>query len=412
MIRLRQLFWALLVMLVYVSSLTTPLCAQAQAPTAATPPAHKVQAALVSPTTAFHPGKPFTVGLRQQIAPHWHTYWINPGDSGEPTRLTWELPPGFTASPIRWPIPDAIRVGPLMNYGYSDRLLLPVVITPPANFDGASVTLKAKAEWLVCEKICVPEEQVVTLALAKAAAGQPLPSSADAPAFEATRRAMPVRIDWPTKATLAGKRLTLSVAATGLERKRITSATFFPEKWGVVDHPAPQRLRWSSDGFSLELAGGELLTPGKFPTLTGVLVLTEKLEGREVRQGFTVSAPITVSAAPAGATGRAGGAANSAGGGGPSIALWQAMVFALLGGIILNLMPCVLPILSLKVLALARHGDGDATRGGIAYLAGVVVSFSVLAVLLIGLRLAGEQLGWGFQFQSPSFVLAMIALFF
>lgn len=396
-------------MLVAASGFAVASLALAQAPA---PAERKVQAALIAPTTAFLPGKPFVVGLRQQIAPHWHTYWINPGDSGEPTRLTWELPPGFTASAIQWPIPEAIRVGPLMNYGYSDRLLLPVTITPPADYDGASVTLKAKAEWLVCEKICIPEDQVVTLTLAKAAPGAALPPSTDATAFETTRRAMPVKLDWPVSATLAGKRITLSVTAPALDRQRIKSAEFFAEKWGAVDHPAPQKLKWTKDGFTLELSGGELASPSQMPHIGGVLVLTEKLDGRDVRQGFSVSAPVKAAAAGTAST---PGAVESGGvpdGVGSGIALWQAILFAFLGGAILNLMPCVLPILSLKVMALARHGGGEARRGGIAYLAGVMVSFTVLAALLIGLRMAGEQLGWGFQFQSPTFVLAMIALFF
>lgn len=377
--------------------------------------APKVRAELIAPSSAIEPGKPFTVGLRQHITPHWHTYWKNPGDSGEPTRITWQLPEGFKASAIRWPTPTAIPVGPLMNYGYSDTLLLPVIITPPANLTGPNVTLTAKAEWLVCEKICIPEQQTVSLTLPVAAADTKVPASAESEAFEAVKRAMPTAIGWPATVHRSGDALTLAIEAKGLDPKQIVSVEFFPEDWGHIEHAAKQTVTWHTGGLAVSLKRGEAVGAGETPKLNGVLVLTEKLGGKQVRNGFQiaaepVSAPTTaLGAAVAGPTPNAG--TGIGGAGGPGIKLWQAILFALLGGMILNLMPCVLPILSLKVVALARH-SGDAVRGGFAYFAGVAVSFALFAALLVGLRAAGEGLGWGFQFQSPWFVLAMIALFF
>lgn len=192
-------------------------------------PVPKVDAKLIAPTTAIHPGRPFTVGLHQKITPQWHTYWNNPGDSGEPTRLTWKLPEGFAASAINWPIPEAIPVEPLMNYGYSGEVLLPLVISPPATIHGRTAVLEAHAEWLVCEKICIPEQKTVRLALEIAPLGSPLPSSPHAAMFEATHRMQPVDIDWPVRVEAVGEHLQLSIAATDLEPNKVKGAWFFPD---------------------------------------------------------------------------------------------------------------------------------------------------------------------------------------
>lgn len=375
----------------------------------------KVEAVLIARSAAIQPGQAFTVGLRQRITPHWHTYWKNPGDSGEPTRLTWKLPAGFEASDIRWPIPQALPVGPLMNFGYSDELLLPVTITPPADLaGGARVTLEALAEWLVCEKICVPESKTVTLTLPIGGPGQPVSPGPDAALFDAVERQMPLPSTWPTRLEAAGDKLKLHVITKDLDPARLAEVRFFPDKWGVISHAAPQPLTWTSDGPSLLLTRGETAQDG-LPELSGVLVLTERLGDRTVRNGFRIAPKATaVSAAPQSGTTRVFSGFDG-------VSLWQAIVFAILGGMILNLMPCVLPILSLKALALASHDLGRrhdhaarraAWLGGGAYLCGVLVSFGLLAALVLALRAAGETIGWGFQFQSPVFVLAMVVVFF
>lgn len=371
----------------------------------------KVAAALVAPVTAVIAGTPFTVGLHQAIAPHWHTYWKNPGDSGEPTRLTWTLPEGFKASDIEWPIPEAIPVGPLVNFGYSNETLLPVTITPPKDYSGNAITLTAKAEWLVCEKICIPEEKTVTLTLPVVPKGTAVAASGSAELFAAAARAQPVEAGWKmTVERSAGGRVDLAVAAPGLDRTRIVDVRFFPNEWGAIENAGAQKMAWTGNGFTLEMRAGETVAAARAP-LEGVLVVSERLTGDQVvRNGILVMAP--------------GSSGNAAAGGGlpyDGISLWQAVVFAALGGIILNLMPCVLPILSVKVMSLAAHGAAagpdhiDERRarlfGGLAYLAGVSASFAGLAVLIVSLRGAGEALGWGFQFQSPLFVLFLAALF-
>lgn len=378
----------------------------------------KVQADLISAVDPIQPGVPFTVGLRQRITPHWHTYWKNPGDSGEPTRIEWSLPDGFKASEIRWPVPDAIPVGPLVNYGFSDTLLLPVTITPPATLDTQSVTLNAKANWLVCEQICIPESAELELTLTVAAASEPPAASEHADQFASTERGIPTPADWPATVEQTTDAVTLKVAAPELDPNRVTKVEFFPDTWGPVDHAGAQDVSWTDDGVTLNLKPGELASNG-IKELNGVLVLTEQIGDTQARHGFTITAKptgtqdiaATGAATPLQAISTPSGGGDSSG---TQITIWQAMLFALLGGLILNLMPCVLPILSLKTLALAKHsgsGGNEAVHSGLAYLAGVLASFAVLTGLLVGLRSAGLAFGWGFQFQSPVFVLAMAALF-
>ncbi len=386
----------------------------------------KVKADLIAPTTAVRLGTPFVVGLRQIITPKWHTYWKNPGDSGEPTRLDWKLPEGWRASEIRWPIPEAQPVGPLMNHGYSDQLLLPVEITPPKSFDAETVTLTAHATWLVCEKICIPEEQTVSLTLdvrppreGNTTQAERLPASQHATLFAQAERQLPVDGGWPASLAAGDDALILQVRTGPLDQKRLTHAHFFADTWGHVAPAAPQELTIGPDGLKLRLKPGEL-AGSSLKALSGVLVLTETLNGEPVRNGFLINAAVGDGASAGNGT-VAGGASPDpsdpagAGGDGQSMALggglgfWQAVLFAFLGGLILNLMPCVLPILSIKALSLASHGG----RGpAFAFLGGVLISFGALAVLLLGLRAAGETVGWGFQFQSPLFVLGLAAFFF
>jgi thiol:disulfide interchange protein len=375
-----------------VLALAATVAAQAQTP--------KVQAELIAPLDAIEPGVPFKVGLSQQITPHWHTYWKNPGDSGESTRVTWTLPEGFTASDIRWPVPNAIPVGPLMNYGYSDALLLPVTITPPREIAGDSVRLTAHADWLVCEKICVPESADLDLTLPVTRSGAPAPSP-HADRFAQAERMIPSPSHWRAAVEKSKDSLTLRIDAPELKPDRITDVTFFPDAWGEIEHAAPQKVEWTDEGLVLRLKPGELAA--SMTGLDGVLVLTEVLGDTSSRNAFAIRADVadTPASQPAAEPE-------------PAITLLQAMLFALLGGLILNLMPCVLPILSLKALSLASHGGRaghEAAVSGLAYVAGVLVSFAALAVVLAALRSAGLAFGWGFQFQSPVFVLAMAALF-
>jgi thiol:disulfide interchange protein DsbD len=357
----------------------------------------KVSVSLLSETAGVEPGASFWVGLRQRIAPGWHTYWTNPGDSGEPPTLDWALPAGFTAGPLVFPHPQRIPVGPLMSYGYTDEVVLLTRLTAPGDLaPGATVTLRGHAAWLVCEKICIPEEAAVSLTL-PVVSGRPRSDATAAPLIERARQAVPAPSPWPASLEATPESVTIQVAAPRLMADRIAEVWFFPDRWGVIDHAGAQEVVIGQQGITLRAPRGPL-TDGAAADLDGVLVIREKLDQGLVSQAFAVRA-----------------AAASQSGTGSSLSLLAAMALALAGGLILNLMPCVLPVLAIKALALVGHAGASraALRGhGLAYTAGVLASFAVLAGALLALRAGGAQIGWGFQLQSPLVVTVLAYVLF
>ncbi len=360
----------------------------------------QVRVELISETAAVEPGGAFWVGIRQRIAPGWHTYWINPGDSGEAMTVAWDLPRGVTAGPLVWPHPTRIPVGAAMSFGYSDEVVVLTRITAAADLPpGATLTLRGRAGWLVCAKICIPEEAEVALPLPVAVHSAPDPRGASA--IAAARRAVPAPSPWPIRYAATPQSVTLTVAASELRAERVGDVWFFPSRWGVIDHAAPQDATVDGSGIVLRLTRGALDTATQGP-IDGVLVIRERLDGGMVSQAFAIQAILS---------GSAGDAAASA----PVLSLLEAVGLALLGGLVLNLMPCVLPVLSIKALALVAHADAGpaaARRHGLAYTAGVLASFGALAGALLILRAGGEQIGWGFQLQSPLVVTLLAYLFF
>jgi thiol:disulfide interchange protein/DsbC/DsbD-like thiol-disulfide interchange protein len=363
--------------------------------TPAPPGPPRVSVSLVSEVASVEPGASFWVGLRQRIVPGWHTYWTNPGDSGEPPILDWGLPEGWQAGPLVFPQPERVPVGPLMSYGYTGEVLLLTRLTAPAGLaPGTPVTLRGHAAWLVCEKICIPEEADVALTL-PVIAGKPAPG-AGAAAIEHTRRAVPGPSPWPASLRATPEAVIVSVAATRLDPGRIAEVVFFPGRWGVMDHAAPQEVTIGRDGITLRAARG--LVPGAADfDLDGVLVIREKLDQGLVSQAFAITAV-------------AGGRGAAV-----SMSLVVAMGLALAGGLVLNLMPCVLPVLSIKALAIVDQAEVSprtVRRHGLAYTAGVLICFAVLAGVLLALRAGGAQIGWGFQLQSPLVVTALAYILF
>lgn len=367
------------------------------------PDKRMVSIELLSETAAIRPGQTFWVALRQRIAPGWHTYWENPGDSGEPTRIDWTLPDGFEASDIHWPAPEAIPVSSLMNYGYKGEALLLVRITPPREISTERVRLRAQSRWLVCEEICIPEEGNASVALAVAPEGAPPQPGAGGEEISRVLRDLPKPAPWPVALTVAPDKLALSIANDALRKADVEKLRFFPREWGMLENSEPQPLAWEDGRPRLTLTRGELKGQ-PIDRLEGLLAVTAA-DG--TRRAYEVSVKPTQSVSeipPAASSGATPGGALS---------LWQAAGFALLGGLILNFFPCVFPVLSMKAMSLARGGHARANRNhGLAYFVGVMASFAVLAALLLGLRATGAAFGWGFQFQSPWFVLLMAALFF
>jgi thiol:disulfide interchange protein DsbD len=354
-----------------------------------------VRAHLFSEVTSVQPGQPFWVALRLSMRDGWHTYWRNPGDSGLATVIDWILPEGFIASEIHWPYPERIPIGPLVNYGYHGEVWLLTQIQPLATLvETAPLTLEARALWLVCEKDCIPEEAVLRLTLPVRTESPPIdPRWADG--FAATRRALPQPSPWPIAFQATADALTLELAA-GPAAGNIAELTFFPAGDGLIDHAAPQNVR--RDGATVRLTVARGAAPALPEPLAGVIVLREQLDnGEPAVHAFTLAAARAEPAPSPAAS--------------PPFA--RAVLLALLGGVLLNLMPCVFPVLSLKALGLARHAHespGTVRVHGLAYTAGVLVCFALVAGVLIALRAAGEQIGWGFQLQSPAFV-ALLAYF-
>ena len=367
---------------------------------AAAPADDLVKADLLAEPAAIAPGQTFWVGVRLRMKEHWHTYWRNPGDSGEATSITWQLPEGFKAGPIQWPMPHRIPVGPLANYGYDGETILLTQITAPATLaSGTQVPLTADVTWLVCEKECIPGDARLSLTLPAAASGSAPDLKADTRTlFDSARATLPQTSPWPARMEVAQDTLTLHADAKGLKRDAIRSAQFFPFSETLIRHAEPQDLTVTDAGLSLQLPRSAL-TIGTPRDVRGVLIVEEAIGSGTARHAFELA---DVSIAAATATG--------------SLAtILQAAMFALLGGVILNLMPCVFPVLSIKVLSLINHAaqsPEQLRRHGLVYTAGVLATFVLLAGALLALRAGGAEIGWGFQLQSPITVAVLAYVLF
>jgi len=360
-------------------------------------PAPKVHARLVAEDKAVAPGGSITIALEEKIAEGWHTYWKNPGDAGAPTEIAWTLPPGWTADAIQWPRPKRLPVGPLMDYGYERTPWLLTKLTAPANASG-SAAIKAHVTWLVCKQICIPEETNLTINLP---VGPASPDPAVAKDFAAARALLPVASPWKITYALAGT-LDLYAAAPSLAAafsaaaSNPTSADFFPAHTGLIRNAAPQLVGYAKDGLVLRLTPGAVVKSAG--AVEGLLVLTSSDGSVQALEIHAVPGPVPDAdfTAPA-----------SEG----DITLWLAIAFAFLGGIILNIMPCVLPILAMKALSLATHRQ-DGRGESFSYAAGAVLSFAVLGLAIVLLRSGGAAIGWGFQLQNPIAVAGFALLVF
>ena len=389
----------------------------------AQPGAHHTHVSLVADVRGAVPGGSFTVGVLMKMDPGWHTYWKNPGDAGLATHIQWDIPEGFTAGPVRWPLPHKyVDSGDVLSYGYSEENMLLVPFTAPASLTpGKPVTLKAKATWLECEHECVPGEASVQITL-------PVVKGPAAPAngahFASYEKQVPLPWGGQKGITLAptakkgGVEIHL-VAGNDVrfETGGAASADFYPEEFGDL---IPGRTAVSADPktitVTVPLTAGEPVTQ---PVLVrGVLLFGESggtlhsvlVETRVPPESLASGAPTGSPGVPL--LGRNFEISRASGGTQPLILY---MFFAFLGGLLLNIMPCVLPVIALKVFGLVRMaGDRPARiKGlGVSFAAGILASFLTLALVVIVLQLAGQQVGWGFQFQEPRFVIAMAALVF
>ena len=398
-----------------VISLVAALPAFAASSSADLPHVH-VQ--LIAPGAQLHPGSNHA-GLYFKLESGWHVYWKNPGDAGEPPRIKWTLPPGVTAGPIEFPIPKRLPLGPLMDFGYENEVLFPLALNVSDAASGAAV-LHAKVDWLVCRGSCIPEKTEIEISRPIGASGASVEPDQEIWARLANKLPQPppagLKIGFTP--TAAGFRMTV---ITGHKE---TEASFFPATPDILSNPAPQGATPTSNGLTLDVKKDESLAANP-KELNGLLELSG---GRAYELVVPAGAPKPAKAAPveaaaastspattipASAASTAANSANADRSVNPS--LLQAAGLAFLGGLILNLMPCVFPVLFIKGLSLVQSGAEERHRlrmHGLVYTAGILVSFWALVALLLGLRSAGAHLGWGFQFQSPVFLSLMAALLF
>ncbi len=401
-------------MLRWVLGSLAAVCLVSSAEAAQVARTDNVEVELVSDHASIAPGQTIYVAMRQKIRAGWHTYWRNPGDSGEPTEIAWTLPQGFSAGDIIWPAPRRIPVGPLVNYGFEGEILLPSPVTAPADLSvGAPVTLTAASRWLVCADICIPEEATLDLTLATASAQ--LTNPAWRARIDGARSATAKPAPWKSAVARESSGAVLSLAAPELARAAgsgdLRGAYFFPFDPAMVNHAMAQPVAYGPQGLTVFLPPAPNSPIGSRP-LEGWLVTTDA-SGRET--AYAVSAPpggafAGTRGAPLAAAAAAGGSA----GGTAMLSFAAALAFAFLGGLILNLMPCVFPILSVKALSiagLAHEARAKAVSEAWAFAAGVMGAFLALAGALILLKAAGAATGWGFQLQSPIVVAGLALLF-
>ncbi len=378
-----------------------------------------VEVALMSRDLSVRPGTTAVVGLHMRMDKNWHTYWRNAGgDIGFPTTLNWTLPEGFKAGPIRWPYPekflDTLIEGepPMASYGYKDDVVLLVDIATPPAIQTETVTFAVDASWLACEMMCIPGS--ATLSITLPVSDEPPQDDPEwVTAFATAEARVPAApANWIIRVSPSEDKLVFTIRhAAGTDMSGITDVQFFPYQAGIINDAADQQLETAADAATLTvpLASAIATAPER---IQGVLVASPSWPGTPSRRALEIDHAVGVQEQEA-IPPRTASATDTA----PAVPVtfWSACLLAFVGGMILNLMPCVLPVLSLKVLSFVKKADQD-RRGvwkhGVVFTLGVLVTFWSLSGVLVAIRLAGHAVGWGFQLQSPVFLFALIALLF
>jgi len=350
-----------------------------------------VRPELLADTNAVVPGKPFTVGLLLRMAPGWHTYWKFSGDAGLPTELKWKLPPGWKIGDIQWPIPlKTVDPGDIQTYGYENEVLLIQEITPPSKLEGSSAKLSAEANWLVCERICIPGSATLQLDLPVASTSQP----ANTEIFARYRHLLPRNLPGPDVAradwSRVGSELRLKITSETLAKYPALDFFPLPEQESIVGHPSVQSRNNNEIVFRIPFESA----PKNLSSMAGLVVFAQQPNGDDRAAWQITSAPAVSATRPQAAR-----------------RIFTFLLFGFLGGFILNLMPCVLPVISLKIFGFVQQAGQSRRKifhSGIAFTLGIFAWFIGLAVLLIALKGAGRDVTWGgFQFTNPYFVLVL-----
>ena len=362
----------------------------------------KVSASLISSHDIVPPGGRFHIALRTVLDPHWHTYWRNSGDSGEPVHVDWNVPEGMSVGKINWPLPQTLATGPIINYGFEGTPLFPVEFTvPPLAALGSVITVEADFYYLVCKDVCIPEQGKASLPIKVG------PSEVDV--------RWQAEINAALEATPKAGNITGGIRKSGdnviigfenLPAASLDEAYFFPYEQGVLGHSEPQAVRVGKTGLELETRADYLWSEELPETFSGVLSYTENgaRVGQEVSLNVGRAVDIGLANVAVGPKAAIGG-----------VTLWTAIIGALIGGLILNLMPCVFPVISIKALSIAKSAHGERAaikREAWLYTAGVIATFLVLTFILLAFKAGGAEVGWGFQLQSPKVVGVLAVLLF
>jgi len=363
-------------------------------------PSH-VHARLLSAVKSVQPGGDIWLAVEAKMDKGWHIYWRNVGDTGLETAVEWTLPQGFSAGDLKWPYPERIVENPLVVYGYHGTKYFLTKIHVPQNIKaGSNVALKAKLSWLVCAEVCVPGDTIMTVELPV----KNIPPETDAryaQLFSDARHDLPINPgDWKIEAAVKGDNLLIQAVPPAWFKGELGEITFFPYQSDVIKYAGNASLKKKGNAYRLTipLAKQEPAIPDTFQ---GILVAAQGWRGENSEKAVEIILPLQkeLSSVPGGGMGK----------------IWLAFLFAFLGGIILNLMPCVLPVLSIKIMSFVKQAHDEHTqpwKHGLIFTLGVLVAFWVLAGLLLILKAGGAHLGWGFQLQSPVFIIIVAAFIF
>ena len=357
---------------------------------------------LIPEVTSVQPGGSFWVAARLSMEEGWHIYWRNPGDTGLETEIVWDLPAGFTAGELHWPYPEKIIEEPLVVYGFHDVIyLLTRIDVDKSVKPGSSVQIKAKANFLECAEVCIPGESADAISL-PVKAEPPQPDIRWVEVFSEARSKLPLESkDWQVSAQKDGNSLLIQFNPPQWFTFPFEKVAFFPYTMGIIDNIAQQEVKKKDGSYLLRI---KLAENAKIPAeIEGIVVNEEGWRGPGSEKAMEIKAIMGEALAPAASNGNQLGS------------IWLAILFSFLGGIILNLMPCVLPVLSIKIMGIINQAHDEHTqpwKHGLVFTMGVLVSFLALAGILLILKAGGAQLGWGFQLQEPFFLTFLAAFMF
>ena len=377
-----------LMLLLFSLLLSACFSGPAQAVSSGWQSASHLKAELVSQYRQVTPGQRVQLALHFVPDEHWHTYWQNPGDSGLATSLSWQLPKGVTAGAIQWPTPSAIALPPLMNYGFEGQTILLSELSIAPDYAADSIDIRLQADWLVCEEVCIPAEAQFSLTLPVAA--ESLPSEQYQGLFTQAQQQLPVLLNNDASFDTSGG--AFSAVLDWPQGAQVRQ--FFVAASELVDHAAAQQISLHNGQLMLQQPLNTYFTAAP-AQLTLVVVTDDNAYSLQLQQAKAANTEILITA-----------------GQNADTALWLILLLAASGGLLLNLMPCVFPVLSLKALSIAANSQQRSRqqRDAVFYSLGVLLSFVALALLLIALRSAGAAVGWGFQLQSPYLVALLVYL--